>query len=122
MAVLTRGISERFEEFLRGFEAKDGERIYQVALAQLAASGKKSVTIDYEDLIHYDTDLAESLLKSPDKALKEFKGAAFEVLSTENPAYAGEIRKSLTIRTKGITDRVALRKVDTSLLDKMIAF
>jgi len=122
MAVLTRGISERFEEFLRGFEDKDGERKYQVVIAQLAASGRKSIIIDYEDLIHYDTDLAESLLKDPDKAMKEFKAATFEVLSTENPAYAAEIKKNLTVRTRGITDSIPLRKVDTSHLDKMIAF
>jgi replicative DNA helicase Mcm len=122
MAVLSRGIAERFEEFLRGFEDKDGDRKYQILLAQMAASGRKSVIIDYEDLIHYDTDLAESLLKDPDRALKEFKSATFEVLSTENPAYAGEIRKSLLVRTRGITDTIPLRKVDTSHLDKMIAF
>jgi len=115
-------LSELFEEFLRGFEDKDGERKYQVILAQLAASGRKSVIVDYEDLIHYNTDLAESLLKDPDKALKDCKSAAFEVLSTENPGYAGEIRKSLTVRLRGVTDRVPLRKVDTSHLDKMIAF
>jgi DNA replicative helicase MCM subunit Mcm2 (Cdc46/Mcm family)/intein/homing endonuclease len=122
MAVLTRGLSELFEEFLRGFEDKDGDRKYQVVLAQLAASGRKSVIVDYEDLIHYNTDLAESLLKDPDKALRECKSAAFEVLSTENPSYAGEIRQSLTVRLRGVTDRVPLRKVDTSHLDKMIAF
>src|SRR6267378_2194857 len=122
MAVLTRGLSELFEEFLRGFEDKDGERKYQVLLAQLAASGRKSVIADYEDLIHYNTDLAESLLNDPDKALKDFKSAAFEVLSTENPGYAGEIRKNLVVRIRGVTDRVPLRKVDTSHLDKMIAF
>jgi replicative DNA helicase Mcm len=122
MAVLTRGLSELFEEFLRGFEDKDGERKYQVILAQLAASGRKAVIVDYDDLIHYNTDLAESLLKDPDKALKDCKSAAFEVLSTENPGYAGEIRKSLTVRLRGVTDRVPLRKVDTSHLDKMIAF
>ncbi len=78
MAVLSRGLSERFEEFLRGFEDKDGERKYQVILAQLAASGRKSVLIKYDDLIHSDTDLAESLLNDPDRALKEFKSATFD--------------------------------------------
>jgi replicative DNA helicase Mcm len=122
MAVLTRGLAERFEEFLRGFDDREGTRKYQVLLAQMAASGNKSVIIDYEDMIHFDTDLAESLLNDPDKALREFRSATFEVLSTESPAYAGEIKKSLMVRTRGVTDRVPLRKVDTSHLDKMIAF
>src|ERR1700730_14908357 len=122
MAVLTRGLSELFEEFLRSFEDKDGERKYQVLLAQLAASGRKSVIVDYEDMIHYNTDLAESLLKDPDKALREFKSATYEVLSTENPVYAGEVKQDLIVRTRGVTDRVPLRKVDTSHLDRMGAF
>ncbi len=122
MAVLTRGLSELFEEFLRSFESKDGERKYQNLLAQLPASGRKSIIIDYEDMIHHNTDLAESLLKDPDKALREFKAATYEVLSTENPVYAGEIKQDLTVRIRGVTDRVPLRKVDTSHLDKMIAF
>jgi len=122
VAVLTRGLSELFEEFLRGFEDKDGERKYQVNLAQMAGAGKNSVVIDYEDMIHFNTDLAESLLSDPDKALREFKQSTFEVLSTENPSYAGEIKKNLTLRIRGVTDIVALRNVDTSHLDKMIAF
>ena len=50
----------------------------------MAAAGRKSVIVDYEDLIHYNTDLAESMLKDPDRALKECKAAAFEVQHGES--------------------------------------
>ena len=63
----------------------------------------------------------QNLLSQPDESMKEFKIAAFEVLSTENPSYASQIRSSLNVRIRGIPDKVSLRKVDTSYLDKMIA-
>ena len=90
-------------------------------IAQLAATGDKSVVVDYEDIIQFNTDLGESLLSQPDESLKEFKMAAFEVLSTENASYAGQVKNILTVRIRGITDKIPLRKVNTSHLDKMIA-
>ncbi|MDG6925191.1 MAG: hypothetical protein JRN09_01425 [Nitrososphaerota archaeon] len=121
MAVMTRKMSELFEEFLRTYEDKSEENKYRNRMAQLAATGEKSVVVDYEDIIQFNTDLGQNLLSQPDESLKEFRIAAFEVLSTENPSYASQIRTSLNVRVRGITDRISLRKVDTSHLDKMIA-
>ena len=121
MAVITRKLSELFEEFLRTWQDKSGAYKYRERLAQMAATGDKSVVVDYEDIIQFNTDLGERLLSQPDESLKEFKMAAFEVLSTENASYAGQVRDSLTVRIRGITDKVSLRKVNTSHLDKMIA-
>jgi replicative DNA helicase Mcm len=118
---MTRKMSELFEEFLRTYEAKGEEDKYRNRLAQMAATGEKSVVVDYEDIIQFNTDLGQNLLSQPDESLREFKTAAFEVLSTENAAYASQIRNSLNVRIRGITDKVSLRKVDTSHLDKMIA-
>jgi len=121
LAVITRKMSELYEEFLRTYEVKGEENKYRNRLAQMAGSGDKSVVIDYEDLIQFNTDLGQNLLSQPDESLKEFRIAAFEVLSTENASYASQIRNSLNVRIRGITDKVSLRKVDTSYLDKMIA-
>ncbi len=121
MAVITRKLSELFEEFLRTYQDKGGVHKYRERLAQLAATGDKSVVVDYEDLIQFNTDLGERLLSQPDDSMKEFRMAAYEVLSTESASYAGQIRSALSVRIRGITDIVPLRKVDTSHLDKMIA-
>jgi len=118
---MTRKMSELFEEFLRTYEDKGEENKYRNRMAQLAATGEKSIVVDYEDIIQFNTDLGQNLLSQPDESLREFRTAAFEVLSTENPSYASQIRSSLNVRIRGITDRISLRKVDTSHLDKMIA-
>jgi replicative DNA helicase Mcm len=118
---MTGKLSERFEEFLRTYQDKGELDKYRHRVSELAAKGEKSVVVDYEDIIQFDTDLGQHLLSQPDDSLKEFKTAAFEVLSTENPSYASQVRTALTVRIRGITDRITLRKVDTSHLDKMIA-
>jgi replicative DNA helicase Mcm len=121
LAVITRKLSELFEEFLRTWQDKSGVHKYRERIAQLAATGDRSVIVDYEDIIQFNTDLGERLLSQPDESLREFKMAAFEVLSTENASYAGQVQKMLTVRIRGITDKIPLRKVNTSHLDKMIA-
>jgi replicative DNA helicase Mcm len=121
LAVITRKLSELFEEFLRTWQDKGGAYKYRERIAQLAATGDRSVVVDYEDIIQFNTDLGERLLSQPDESLREFKMAAFEVLSTESASYASQVQKYLTVRIRGITDKIALRKVNTSHLDKMIA-
>jgi replicative DNA helicase Mcm len=121
LAVITRKLSELFEEFLRTWQDKSGAHKYRDRIAQLAATGEKSVVVDYDDIIQFNTDLGERLLSQPDESLREFKMAAFEVLSTENASYAAQAQKMLTVRIRGITDKIPLRKVNTSHLDKMIA-
>ncbi|MGA2664339.1 MAG: LAGLIDADG family homing endonuclease [Nitrososphaerales archaeon] len=119
--MITRKLSELFEEFLRTWQDRAGAYKYRERIAQLAATGDRSVVVDYEDIIQFNTDLGERLLSQPDESLKEFRMAAFEVLSTENASYAGQVKSSLNVRIRGITDKVSLRKVNTSHLDKMIA-
>src|SRR3989449_7988243 len=100
---------------------KSGEYVYRSRISQLAGSGGKSLVVDYEDLLRYDDELAKRLLEEPDKTLESFRTAAFETLRSESPSYADHVARLLAVRIKGIPDRVPLRKVDTSHIDKMIA-
>src|SRR3989441_9620175 len=122
MATLaTRKLSEQFEEFLKTVTNKSGEYVYRSSISQLAGSGGKSLVVEYEDLLRYDDELAKRLLEEPDKTLESFRTAAFETLRSESPSYADHVARLLAVRIKGIPDRVPLRKVDTSHIDKMIA-
>ncbi len=94
-------LSELFEEFLRTWQDKSGSYKYRERIAQLAATGDKSVVVDYEDIIQFNTDLGERLLSQPDESLREFKMAAFEVLSTENSSYAGQVKNAVHRQDKG---------------------
>jgi replicative DNA helicase Mcm len=114
-------MSDNFEDFLKTFQERNGNYKYRARIAHLIATGAKSVIVDYEDLLQFDADICNKLLQDPDASLEEFRKAAYETLSAENAQYADKIRKVLSVRIRGITDRVLLRKVDASYLDKMIA-
>ncbi len=117
----TRKFSQLFEDFLKTSQDKSKHYKYRDRISQLVASGGKSILVDYEDLIHFNADLCNQILQDPDRSLQEFRKAAYETMSSENAPYADMVRKFIQVRITGITDRVALRKVDTSYLDKMIA-
>lgn len=114
-------MSELFESFLKTFQDKNGNYRYRARISQLVASGGKSVLVDYDDLIQFNVDLAHQLLQEPDGSFEEFRTAAYETMSSENAPYADRVRKVLAVRIRGIQDRVPLRKVDTSYLDKLVA-
>ncbi len=114
-------MSELLESFLKTFQDKNGNYRYRTRISQLVASGGKSVLVDYDDLIQFNVDLAHQLLQEPDGSFEEFRNAAYETMSSENAPYADRVRKVLAVRIRGIQDRVLLRKVDTSYLDKLIA-
>ncbi len=118
----TRKLSELFEDFLKTHQDKSKTYKYRERISQLIAAGGRSVVVDYDDLIHFNEDLCDQLLQDPDRALQEFRKAAYETMSAENAPYADKVKRYVQVRIRGITDRVALRKVDTSYLDKMIAF
>jgi len=100
---------------------RSGEYVYRVKISQMIASEGKSLVVDFGDLLKFDGDLANEVLRSPDTTLFEFKRAAYETMRSENALYADRLRKNLTVRVRGIPDQVPLRKVDASYLDRMLA-
>lgn len=68
---------EKFEEFFRQFYEKD--------LLAVAASGKKSVTIDFSLLDKFDPDLADKLLNDPETILDAAREALKNIDLPEGP-------------------------------------
>ncbi len=98
-----------------------GNYEYRSKISELIATEGKSLTVDFEDLLKYNNDLANKILLEPDSALEAFRRAAYETMRSENALYADRTRKVLSVRVRNIPDRIPLRKVDTAYLDKMIA-
>jgi replicative DNA helicase Mcm len=113
-------VKDLFVSFLKSYRDEEGELKYRDQISSLPAAGRKSVVVDYPDLLSYNTDLAISLIREPDAFLKSFDDAAFESLSIENPEYAESIRKELKVRTRQLTDKIKLRSVTKSQLNTMI--
>ncbi len=112
---------DQFELFLKSVKSQDGKFKYREQIAKLAASGKKSVVVDYQDILKFDPDLAVFLIDSPDAALQELTRAAFETLKIENPEYAEEIKDEFKVRIRGLTEKLNLRSVGSKYIDKLVS-
>ena len=122
MATLASGkLSEQFEDFLKSVSDKAGNPVYRGKISQLISSEGKSLVVDFGDLLRYNSDLANRVLLEPDSSLASFRIAAFETMRSENALYADRVKRELTVRLRGLTDLVPLRKVDTSYIDRMLA-
>ena len=122
MATLASGkLSEMFEDFLKSVTDRTGNPVYRGKISQLISNEGKSLIVDFGDLLKYNSDLANRVLLDPDSSLASFKIAAFETMRSENALYADRVKRELTVRLRGLTDLVVLRKVDTSYIDRMIA-
>ena len=112
---------DQFELFLKSVKSQDGKFKYREQIAKLAALGKKSVVVDYQDILKFDPDLAVFLIDSPDAALQELTRAAFETLKIENPEYAEEIKDEFKVRIRGLTEKLNLRSVGSKYIDKLVS-
>ncbi|MDG6985932.1 MAG: minichromosome maintenance protein MCM [Nitrososphaerota archaeon] len=122
MATLTSGkLSEQFEDFLKSVTDRSGNPVYRGKISQLISNEGKSLVVDFADLLRYNNDLANRILLEPDSSLASFKIAAFETMRSENALYADRVKRELTVRLRGLTDLVPLRRVDTSYIDHMLA-
>ncbi|HKW05303.1 MAG TPA: ATPase, partial [Nitrososphaerales archaeon] len=113
-------IKDIFVEFLKMFQDDAGELKYRTIISQLPARSGKSVVIDFQDLLAYNTEIATNMVKEPDMYLKEFDGAVHEALAIEDPKFADSVKKELHVRIRDLTDPLSLRDVTKTNLNTLI--
>ena len=109
---LLGGDQEKFEFFLK-------EDKYRELLSSMAIEGKTSLTIDFQDLYAYDSELAEKLLEKPEEMLQHFKHAAMAQLFIEDPDYAEKI-KEVNIHVRNLYEYTPLREIGAKQIGKLI--
>ena len=62
---------QRFEDFLRLFEDKPGVYKYQDQINDIISKGGNALIILYEDLLAFDSQIAEMLKKDPELLLED---------------------------------------------------
>ncbi len=104
----------RFQDFLK-------HEKYRKALSQMAVQGQTSITVDFEDLLSADTDLAENTVKKPDEYLSYANKAAYAQLQIEEPEYAEQKEKEeIHIRFKGLPETTQLRILGSLQIGKLV--
>lgn len=103
---------QRFQEFFK-------KEKYRQRIAQLAITGKNSLTIDFEELYGFDQALAELLLKKPEEYLQHAAKGAYEQLRIEDVEYAEKIEK-LIVRVVKLLGKEQLRKLGAKQMSKLV--
>jgi replicative DNA helicase Mcm len=103
---------QRFQEFFK-------KEKYRQRIAQLAITGKGSITIDFEELYGFDQAIAEQLLKKPEEYLQYAGKGAYEQLRIEDAEYAEKIEKVI-VRIGKLLGKEQLRKLGSRQMSKLI--
>ncbi len=113
------GPDERFQDFLRSFQTSTGENKYRGKLAQMAVSGSKSLIVDFEDLLTFDSPLAKELVEKPDEYVPYANKAVWAQMKIEDPEYA-EQSKEFFARFQQFPDKTSMRKIGSMQMGKFI--
>lgn len=115
----TTDYRERFVNFFKSFQDKNGVFKYRDAIARMASSGKSSLVIDFEDLISFDPDLASELKDKPAALIQKANLAIAEVMRVENMEYAAKV-KEFKARFRRLDEVIPLRALKSSFMGKLI--
>lgn len=110
---------ERLQDFLRIFKTDSGKDEYRRKLAQMAIKDSRSLIIDFEDLISFDSSLAREIMEKPDEFLEYLDRAAMAQLKVEDPEYAEQIEK-INVRFSKLPEKVSLRSIGSEHMGKLI--
>ncbi len=111
-------VVERFRSFLGAFEVK-GEFKYRLRLAQIPTLGGNSLTIEFEDLMRFDRELAIDLLERPDEIMPFLEEAALGQFGVEAPAEPPY--EAIRVRLRGLPAKTPLRILGAKHIGKLIA-
>src|SRR5271169_5407554 len=103
---------QRFQEFFK-------KEKYRQRIAQLAISGKGSLSIHFEELYGFDQALAELLLNKPEEYLQHAGKGAYEQLRIEDAEYAEKVEKVI-VRIVQLLGKEVLRKLGSRQMAKLI--
>jgi len=94
---------------------------YRQRISQMAVAAKTSITVDFEDLLAFDQELAEEILETPDEYFKHANNAAYAQLRIEDPEYAEKTEaEAVTVRIVRLLETAQLRKLGSKHIGKLV--
>jgi len=110
--ILVADPQERFQDILKVEK-------YRQRLSQMAITSATSLTVDFEDVLTADSELAESIIEEPDEYLGHANRAALAQLRIEEPEYAEKVEE-VHVRFKGLPITTSLRELGSSHIGKLV--
>lgn len=111
--------SESLRSFFTDFMDESGNYLYKEQIEALITRGKRSLIIDFDDLLRFDPDLAKKLLKSPDLFIQTFEKDFRELIESMDPEYAAKVDR-FHLRFRKVPDKENLRDIRAKHIGKII--
>jgi len=112
---------EAFQDFFRSFERDVQWSKYRRRLTQIATSQSRSLVIDFDDLVDFDSNLARKVLERPDEYIDLASRAATAQLRVADADYAQKIGSiHARFRFRRLPERTPLRGVGAEHLKKLL--
>lgn len=115
--------TQRFEDFYRLFEDKPGVYKYQEQINDIISKNSDSLIIFYEDLLAFDSQLAEMLKKDPESLIEEAIKAFKNALKFQG---SKPIDKDYFVRISTIDEKspltIPLRGLRAKHIDTLVSF
>jgi len=92
---------------------------YRERLSQMAIANSTSLTIDFDDLMVFNMELAQNLKEKPDEYLLHANRAAYSQLEIEDSEYASGI-ESVTVRFRSLPESTHLRMLGAANIGKLL--
>ncbi|MFX1275486.1 MAG: LAGLIDADG family homing endonuclease [Promethearchaeota archaeon] len=114
---------QRFEDFYRLFQEKPGEFKYLDKINEIFSKGENTLVFYYEDLLSFDSDMADMLRNDPEELINDTVEAFKNVLKFQS----GSVRKQdyfVRISTKDDKGPLAvpIRGLRAKHIDKLVWF
>ena len=109
-------LQERFQELFKTEK-------YRQKISQMAVLGKTSLIAQFEDILTFDSRLAEELRENPEECLKRANDAAYAQLQIEDQEYAekiSEYTEGVTVRIVRLWQATQLRKLGSNHIGRLV--
>ncbi|MCW3981280.1 MAG: minichromosome maintenance protein MCM [Candidatus Bathyarchaeota archaeon] len=103
---------QRFEDFFK-------QQKYRERISQLSVSNSTALTVDFDDLMVFDMDLARNIVERPDDYFEHVNAAAYAQLETEDSEYAQRIEK-ITVRFRNLPESTHLRMLGAANIGRLV--
>ncbi|MCD6084217.1 MAG: hypothetical protein J7J20_01600 [Desulfurococcales archaeon] len=108
-----------FTDFLRTYKDSKGDFKYRNRIHEMLIKERKSLPVDYEDLINFDPYLIDVLEEDPEVALRAFSESIKELVSQVNPDYAQRVHRFYP-RLSGWIRTTPIRGIRSDHINKLI--
>ena len=120
MSAIPPDPKDEFLLFISTYKDSKGNTVYLKKINEMISYRKKSLYVDYNDLILFDMTFATLFIQKTNDLLPLLNNALYEYITSLDPSFAEDVDK-VFVRIYNLPRTVTLRAIRSALANKLIA-